>query len=323
MNAELHSQPNLSEKSPPAGTAARAAEESASQHLKRGLTAYHQQDAEQSHALTGSASIAPRAVDSQEPTNLPGTQEMFESRAMPLDNHLKKLKSSTVSVPGRSRLAANKLSELLDADQEGREESSRAGPMNDQPWLTFNNNVFDIVAKKESREKQRTTSFTQSLKSCELQSSGLLKEATIASRLKKQPINQGAVPSSGVTRSKKGAELAGADRFGQLANTRPKSSQITRGGMATQQRSRMAAMQRNNMKSTREDSAAFPQARGSLIRSTNQLSSAGASVRSPLDPGMDSNNSSMLQRKRREQGLGGNSNGSNPRRPAPSYSQTA
>lgn len=82
-------------------------------------------------------------------------------------------------------------------------------------------------------------------------------------------------------------------------------------------------MQRNNMKSTREDSAAYPQARGSLIRSTNQLSSTGASLRSPLDAGAESNNGSALLRKRREQGPGGNSNSSNPRKFAQSYNHTA
>ena len=91
---------------------------------------------------------------------MPDAEEVFESRAMPLENHLKKLKSSTASAAGRSRLAANKLSELIDADQEVREENPRTGAPNEQPWLTFNNNVFDIVAKKEAREKQRTTSFT-------------------------------------------------------------------------------------------------------------------------------------------------------------------
>jgi len=42
------------------------------------------------------------------------------------------------------------------------------------------------------------------------------------------------VPSSGVTRSKKGTDLITAERFGQLANARPKSSQIGRGGMTVQ-----------------------------------------------------------------------------------------
>ena len=41
-------------------------------------------------------------------------------------------------------------------------------------WLTFSNNVFDIVA-----EKQRTASFTQSLKSAEVESAGLGKKATV------------------------------------------------------------------------------------------------------------------------------------------------
>jgi hypothetical protein len=74
-----------------------------------------------------------------------------------------------------------------------------------------------------------------------MQSSGLYKEATIASRLKKQPINQGTVPSSGVTRSKKGADLINVERFGVLENTRPKSSQIGRGGTTGQPRSKMVA----------------------------------------------------------------------------------
>ena len=63
-----------------------------------------------------------------------------------------------------------------------------------------------------------------------------------ANKLKQQQISQGAVPSSGVTRSKKGADLINVERLGQLANARPKSSQIGGGGMTAQQRSKMIAM---------------------------------------------------------------------------------
>ena len=75
-----------------------------------------------------------------------------------------------------------------------------------------------------------------------MQSSGFTKEATATNTLKKQQISQGAVPSSGVTRSKKGADLINVERFGVLANTRPKSSQIGRGGLTALQRSKMLAM---------------------------------------------------------------------------------
>lgn len=253
--------------------------------------------------------MAQRVLEAQEPAYAASTQQILESRARPLEGHLKKLKASA---PGRNHVAVNKLSELVDADHEAQEDR-RAELASEQPWLTFNNNVFDIVAQRELKDKPRITSLTQSLKSCELQSSGFAKDAMLANKLKKQQVSQGAVPSSGVTRSKKGADLINVERFGQLANARPKSSQIGRAGMTAQQRSKMIAMQRNNMKSTREDSAAFPQARGSLLRSANQLSSTGASLRSPLDPATESNNGSALLRKRRDQGLGG-SNGSNPRK---------
>lgn len=163
MNAELHSQPNMSDKSPPAGTSGQTAEEGGSHHLKRGPTAYQNQDAEQTFAPIANDSLGPGANESQEAPNVASTEAILESRAMPLENHLKKLKGSTASVAGRSRLAANKLSELIDADQEAQEESTKkAGGQRERPWLTFNNNVFDIVARQEAREKQRTTSFTQS-----------------------------------------------------------------------------------------------------------------------------------------------------------------
>ena len=150
-----------------------------------------------------------------------------------------------------------------------------------------------------------------------------MKETVAANDLKKMQISQGPVPSSGVTRSKNGTDLINVERYGLLANTRPKSSQIGGGGMTAQQRSKMLALQRNNMKSTRADSTAFIQARNSMIRSTNQLSSTGASLRSPLDPATESNNGSALPRKRRDQRLGGGSNGSNPRKYAISYNQAA
>ena len=126
MNTELYSQPNMSDKSPPAGATGQTAERGGSYHQKRGSTAYHNQDAEQSLAPIANTGIAPRATESQEPTSMPNIEEIYESRAMPLEHHLKKLKSSTASAAGRSRLAANKLSELIDADHEAREESTYA-----------------------------------------------------------------------------------------------------------------------------------------------------------------------------------------------------
>jgi hypothetical protein len=66
--------------------------------------------------------------------------------------------------------------EPLENDESGGEGARRrrgAKEEGERPcWLTFSNNVFDIVA-----EKQRTASFTQSLKSAEMESAGLAKRA--------------------------------------------------------------------------------------------------------------------------------------------------
>ena len=67
-----------------------------------------------------------------------------------------------------SKLAANAASANY-----GPEGEAAANPVfragTEQPWVTFNHaeNVFDIVAQGQTREKQRTSS-TQSIKSCEM-----------------------------------------------------------------------------------------------------------------------------------------------------------
>ena len=67
----------------------------------------------------------------------------------------------------------NELPTYTDGANYGREEEVVANPVfragTEQPWVTFNQteNVFDIVAQGRTREKQRT-SFTQSIKSCEM-----------------------------------------------------------------------------------------------------------------------------------------------------------
>jgi len=92
--------------------------------------------------------------------------------------------------------------------------------------------------------------------------------------------------------------------------------------MTAQQRNRMIAMQRNNMKSTRDESTNMPQASGSIIRSTNQLSSTGPSLKSPHELATDSNHGSAILRKRRELAIG-NSLGSSQRWQGPQGCQTA
>lgn len=125
MNAELHSLPNLSDKSPPAGATGHHGDEGPSHFHKRGLSIYnhnHNPDPDQQYAHGANAVQAQRTPEAQEQSNAPVAHGMYEDRAMPLEGHLKKLKAAAESAPGRSRLA-NKLSELIDADHEGREES--------------------------------------------------------------------------------------------------------------------------------------------------------------------------------------------------------
>lgn len=120
-------------------------------------------------------------------------------------------------------------------------------------------------------EKQRTASFTQSLKSAEMESAGAGKELAVpASGEEPSDLTgtQQAAQQQSVTRSKKARDLMNADRMGSLVNGRPKSSQLGRTGFAAQQRGKMIGAQRNNMKSTREESGAMAHAQGSSIRST-------------------------------------------------------
>ena len=67
----------------------------------------------------------------------------------------------------------SELPAYIDGANYGPEGEAAANPVfragTEQPWVTFNQteNVFDIVAQGQTREKQRT-SFTQSIKSCEM-----------------------------------------------------------------------------------------------------------------------------------------------------------